>query len=291
MNEYLIIFYVSIVAVYSYILYRIPDKNYVQMVVLTIFTALIILCGQKMILADGKVKKSPYVSKKHMDKKEHVAAPSVSKCNAPVIEAYEGYADSYNYLNKNMSKELSKVPKNIKEIVGESLMGPYDGKWDLWYHSLSDNKWTKTSYKNIFKIETLVDYKILIEKLELQHLQNGMYFLMRDDIFPNWEDPDNRCGGCWSYKVPGKNIKKTWDKILLKILTENIITHNEELEDSENVKINSNEINGISISPKKEFNIIKIWNKNSDLSEKLDLSETNKLLEDEGYIYKKHLVD
>ena len=166
-----------------------------------------------------------------------------------------------------------------------------NGKWDLWYHSLSDNKWTKTSYKNIFKIETLVDYKILIEKLELQHLQNGMYFLMRDDIFPNWEDPDNRSGGCWSYKVPGKNIKKIWDKILLKILTENIITHNEELEDSENVKINSNEINGISISPKKEFNIIKIWNKNSDLSEKLDLSETNKLLEDDGYIYKKHLVD
>ena len=71
-----------------------------------------------------------------------------------------------------------------------------NGKWDLWYHSLSDNKWTKTSYKNIFKIETLVDYKILIEKLELQHLQNGMYFLMRDDIFPNWEDPDNRSGGC-----------------------------------------------------------------------------------------------
>ena len=63
------------------------------------------------------------------------------------------------------------------------------------------------------------------------------------------------------------------------------------MEDSENVKINSNEINGISISPKKEFNIIKIWNKNSDLSEKLDLSETNKLLEDDGYIYKKHLVD
>ena len=141
MNEYLIIFYVSIVAVYSYILYRIPDKNYVQMVVLTIFTALIILCGQKMILADGKVKKSPYVSKKHMDKKEHVAAPSVSKCNAPVIEAYEGYADSYNYLNKNMSKELSKVPKNIKEIVGESLMGPYDGK------CLAANKTSKEKYK------------------------------------------------------------------------------------------------------------------------------------------------
>ena len=146
MNEYLIIFYVSIVAVYSYILYRIPNKNYVQMVVLTILTALIILCGQKMILADGKVKRSPYTSKKLKSKKGKMVSspppsPSVSKCNAPVIEAYEGYADSYNYLNKNMSKELSKVPKNIKEIVGESLMGPYDGK------CLAGNTTSKEKYK------------------------------------------------------------------------------------------------------------------------------------------------
>ena len=166
-----------------------------------------------------------------------------------------------------------------------------NSEWVLWYHSLSDNKWTKTSYKNIYNIKTLVDYKILIKQLEIQHLQNGMYFLMRKDIFPNWEDPDNRCGGCWSYKVPGKKIKKIWDNIILKLLTENIIKHNEEKEDTVNISFNMDEINGISISPKKEFNIIKIWNKNSDLIDKLDLSETNKILEDEGFIYKKHLLE
>ena len=36
---------------------------------------------------------------------------------------------------------------------------------------------------------------------------------------------------------------------------------------------------------------ISIWNKNSDLIDKLDLSDTNKILEDDGFIYKKHLLD
>ena len=53
MNENLVFFYGSIVLVYSYLLYNIPNKNVVQMVILTILTALIIYCGQKMILSEA----------------------------------------------------------------------------------------------------------------------------------------------------------------------------------------------------------------------------------------------
>jgi hypothetical protein len=114
---------------------------------------------------------------------------------------------------------------------------------------------------------------------------------MRENIFPNWEDPDNREGGCWSYKVPCKNIKKIWDSLIEKCIIEAILDKSEEKSDDENIEFNMNEINGISISPKKEFNIIKLWNKNSGEVMNFKLEGTHKLLEDESYIYKKHLVE
>ena len=149
MNEYLLVFYISIVIVYSVLLYRIPDNKYVQMILLTGVTAIIIFCGQKIILSQGKVKTNPYLSKKKTDivmNKPHSKLDKKSSCcggshGKDVIEGYQGFADSYDYLNKKISKNISKVPKNIKEIVNESLMGPYDGK------CLAGNTTDKAKYK------------------------------------------------------------------------------------------------------------------------------------------------
>ena len=169
-------------------------------------------------------------------------------------------------------------------------------KWDLWYHSLTDNKWTKTSYKNIYSISNLIEYKALINLLDIQHLQNGMYFLMRDNIFPNWEDPDNRNGGCLSYKVPCKDIKNIWNQLIENCINENILDIAEVDMDNlssidDNINLNKNEINGISISPKKEFNIIKIWIRNSDSKDDLKLNNINGIIKDENFIYKKHMIE
>ena len=121
--------------------------------------------------------------------------------------------------------------------------------WILWNHKLNDNNWKNNSYKNIFEINNLYDYKFLENIMTLQNLQNTMFFLMRKDIFPTWEDPDNRDGCCASFKVPLKDIRNIWIQLVIDII-------------SENIHIDKNKydvINGISISPKKEFNIIKIW--------------------------------
>ena len=121
--------------------------------------------------------------------------------------------------------------------------------WILWNHKLNDNNWKNNSYKNIFEINNLYDYKFLENIITLQNLQNTMFFLLRKDIFPTWEDPDNRDGCCASFKVPLKDIKNIWIQLVIDII-------------SENIHIDKNKydiINGISIAPKKEFNIIKIW--------------------------------
>ena len=36
---------------------------------------------------------------------------------------------------------------------------------------------------------------------------------MRDGIKPTWEDPKNRQGGCFSYKVTNKHVYNVWKEL------------------------------------------------------------------------------
>ena len=126
-----------------------------------------------------------------------------------------------------------------------------ESEWTLWYHSINDNNWDIKSYKRLYNINDLITLKIMIDTFCKLNLQNGMFFLMKNDIYPTWEDPDNRNGCSLSFKVSASkdNLINTWRLILLKIVTGDFF----------NEKEIYNNINGISISPKKEFNILKLW--------------------------------
>lgn len=127
-------------------------------------------------------------------------------------------------------------------------------KWFLWYHSIKDTNWKNNSYKNIYTISDLYDLKCINDIIEKIHLQNSMLFFMREDIFPTWEDPENRQGCCISFKIPNNVLKEQFNFILNIILSEDI------LKDKNNIDY----LNGFSIIPKKEFNIIKLWLRNHD---------------------------
>lgn len=147
-------------------------------------------------------------------------------------------------------------------------------QWILWNHGLNDKSWTNDSYKNIFTFNNLNDIKIYNDNLDLLQLQNSMYFLMREDIFPTWEDSNNKNGCCASYKIPSNDIVNIWYKCIQNILCENLHKN----------KDNYDIINGISISPKKEFNIIKIWFKRK-------LKDVNTYLNiDDKYITKENCM-
>jgi len=137
--------------------------------------------------------------------------------------------------------------------------------WDLWYHSIKDNNWDKNSYRKLLTIRNLFDFKIIIDNFKQNHYQNGMFFIMQSGIFPNWEDPKNRIGGCLSFKIYSKDIIETWNYLLINIFNESLFKNNNKI------------INGISITPKKEFNIIKIWI-NDKIVEYNDIFIENKYL-------------
>ena len=126
-----------------------------------------------------------------------------------------------------------------------------NNNWNLWYHSLKDNNWDKKSYSKLITIRNLFDYKLIEDEFKQNHYQNGMFFLMKEDIFPNWEDPNNRLGGCLSFKIPSSELINCWNLLFKSCICKMILRENNE------------EINGISIAPKKEFNIIKIWIKDN----------------------------
>ena len=154
-----------------------------------------------------------------------------------------------------------------------------NSKWVVWYHNPSDKSWTKESYKDILELLTLEDYLVLKNSWEecLPSVSEGMFFLMRklDNgkvIYPQWEDVNNKDGGYWSFKINKEDAQSVWFKLCSFTLGECICANTME----------SLQVNGISISPKKNFCIIKIWNNNHKkediklLSEKLtflDMSE------------------
>lgn len=150
-------------------------------------------------------------------------------------------------------------------------------KWTLWFHSINEKDWSIKSYQKILEINNLFDLNILINTVESNHLQNGMFFVMKDDILPIWEYPDNREGYSLSYKIPGSFLKDNWNLILLKMFNEDIFNNEDK----------SNLVNGLSISPKKEFNIIKIWfAKDVDRN---DIFEKRPYFIKEKSIYKKNI--
>ena len=151
-----------------------------------------------------------------------------------------------------------------------------NNKWCLWFHDPLDNNWKIESYKGIHTIDTIESYWNLYSFLNNKIIENSMLFLMRENIDPLWEHKENINGGCWSLKIPKGNMFDIWNNISIALLCESISN-----EDTIN-------INGISISPKKNFCIIKIWtNKNINNIKNLN---TIKNLSYNGIIFKPHSI-
>jgi translation initiation factor 4E len=151
--------------------------------------------------------------------------------------------------------------------------------WVLWYHSPIDNKWDINSYKMIKSVNTIEEFWSLYNFLNDDHVNYSMFFLMREGINPIWEDEHNKSGGCWSFKIAKKDVYKSWTELSIALLGEFITID----------KTNSKEINGISISPKKTFSIVKIWNNNSKNHSYNILSKKIPYIYLNSSIYKAHI--
>jgi hypothetical protein len=151
-------------------------------------------------------------------------------------------------------------------------------KWNLYYHLPDDKNWEVNSYTTI-----LGDIQFAEEVLAINNampepvISKCMLFLMRKGIAPMWEDPKNRTGGCFSYRILNKQVADVWRTLMLLVCGETLMV---------NTGLNKH-INGITISPKKNFCIVKIW---LDTTEYQDPTVIKQIvnLPIQGCLFKKH---
>jgi hypothetical protein len=85
--------------------------------------------------------------------------------------------------------------------------------WCLWYHYDKDN-WKIDGFKKVYSINTVGDFWQLYNNWDkLGSINQRHYFLMQKDVAPMWEDPVNKLGGCWSFKVNENQSQELWDDL------------------------------------------------------------------------------
>lgn len=154
---------------------------------------------------------------------------------------------------------------------------PLQSTWKLWFHRCDDNKWDFPSYQKLGEFNCVEDFAIISNALDKIHVENSMLFLMREDIKPMWEAEENITGGCLSFKIYKNNIHPCWNQLSAFLIGENILKEEGDFE----------KVNGISISPKKTFSILKIWFQDKSINDTKFLNSMN-LFKYEDAIYKAH---
>ena len=170
--------------------------------------------------------------------------------------------------------QSTSINKSSSEQESQHILSD---KWVLWAHLPHDTDWTLKSYINIVEFDTVENVIAVINTIPPTMIKNCMLFVMKKGINPTWEDPKNCKGGCFSFKIMNKQVCQVWND-LLKVVTGNTISI-----DKTFVK----NVNGITISPKKAFCIMKIWMSGTDKQNPKVIIPIDGL-NSHGCLFKKH---
>lgn len=149
--------------------------------------------------------------------------------------------------------DVAKVPVDC----GDTLS--LNNNYIIWSHDISNKEWDLESYSKLCNIDNVSTFWRVFNNLNKLGYRYKHFYFMKDDTEPLWEHENNRDGGVCSFRVDINSSLDVFEYLSVAMLTNNL-------------NDNSDDINGISISPKNSWAIIKIWNKDS----KNDLTKTLK---------------
>ena len=152
-------------------------------------------------------------------------------------------------------------------------MHPMQDTWVLWAHLPHDSNWSIDSYIKVMTIKHVEEIITLLHDIPDKLVVGCMFFIMKENILPTWEDDNNKHGGCFSYKIQN-HIPTAWRDMAYSIVGRTL---------TRDPKFNS-AITGISISPKKKFCILKLWMNTC----KYNNPEVISIIKPGGCIFKKH---
>jgi len=152
-------------------------------------------------------------------------------------------------------------------------MHPLSEKWVVWAHLPHDTDWSMNSYISIMTVTYVEEINALMHTLPDSLLSTCMFFCMKEHVKPVWEDPANKQGGCFSYKIT-QSIGDCWRNVSYSMVGKTL-SKEKGFQDA---------VNGISISPKKNFCILKVWMSSCSFQDASKIT----FLKPNGCIFKKH---
>ena len=127
------------------------------------------------------------------------------------------------------------------------------GSWTAYFHEPEDVTWTEKSYKLLQELISWESVGTILTELGPHKTTNGLLRIMRGSYSPLWEDKANIRGGSYCLKVSRRNSIDVFKRYLIAAAL-GICS-----KDPDNLIV------GVTISPKKGFCIIKVWNTNANL--------------------------
>lgn len=164
------------------------------------------------------------------------------KTRSNIINDGDNTISSANHTNSNQTGNEIKLSNN----------------YILWTHSIHNNDWSLASYSKLCEINNVSSFWKLFNNFDKLGYRQNCFFFMKDDTQPIWEHENNRNGGVCSFKVAIDTSLRTYEDLCAHMVL-NLLMNNSEM---------MSDINGVSFSPKNNWAIIKIWNKDNqnDLS-------------------------
>ncbi len=119
----------------------------------------------------------------------------------------------------------------------------------LWSHEIHSNNWYIDGYSKICDIYNVSDFWEVFNNFKKMNTRSEHYYLMKSGIDPTWEHPSNSNGGQCSFRIERSKANELWEDLCVRFVCHELY---DDIDD----------INGLSYSPKNNWVIIKIWNKN-----------------------------
>jgi hypothetical protein len=148
--------------------------------------------------------------------------------------------------------------------------------WVLWYHDPNNSDYSMSSYIKIVDIKTLTDFWSIVDGVSLKAWNSGMFFFMREGYRPLWDAAENDKGGAWSKKIDAVDTNTVFVDCMVHCLASSLL------------KSNNDTVVGVTVSPKGNFHIIKIWNTTTAVSDRKLFSPTLKMKLGDDIAYKAH---
>ena len=140
--------------------------------------------------------------------------------------------------------------------MGEIETTKFQHSWILWYHDPENKDYSLASYVKVSDVSTPQQFWSVMDSIPKEAWESGMFFFMRKGFPPIWESPEHESGGSWSKKIEASAVYDTYVDMMVHCVSDELLNNKKDT------------LAGITVSPKGQFSIVKIWNTHTSASER-----------------------